>query len=168
MNIIYCKIFNIDTLDTGAYDGLSGGDMYYRATDEKISYKYSIYRCAQMYVSYIKYCENKSGLNGFEAMKQMFHWFQDQKLTTGSNSRIKRFMIFNGKLEEFTGQNVGEYMTKNYRKSDWYVTVLTNAESGAIERKNDSGEGTGTYDLDRTKIRAEIYEIIPELNTASA
>ena len=92
----------------------------------------------------------------------MFHWFQNKKLTVGSNSRFKRFTLFNQILEEFTGQNVAKFMTKNFTKNDWYATVLTNAELPAVERKN-NGEGTGMYDCERKKLPQAVLDLLPDL-----
>ena len=158
------EVFNIDTLDTGAYKGLSS-NMRYEVTDETITYTYSIYRSAQMYTAYIKYCEETDGLRGFEAMKEMFHWFQDQGLTVSSNSRIKRFVLFNQKLEEFTGKSVAEYMVetagrRTWPVNDWYATVLADSDTPCVERKNDRNEGTGVFDVKISDLAPETRELL--------
>ena len=138
----YKECFNIDTIDVGAtrrerggYQGLSA-DMKCEknAAGEVTGYTYSIYRSAQMYVSYVKYCEATEGLKGFEGLREAFHWYQDNNKTAGSyKDGAERLHTFNAKLEEFMGLNVEKYMLDNSREkignkatwgeSDWYATV---------------------------------------------
>ena len=103
-------------------------------------FTYSIYRSAQMYVSYVKYCEATKGLSGFEGLKKAFHWYQDNGKTSGSyKNGAERLHTFNAKLEEFMGKNVEEYMLENstevlgnkatWGQSDWYATIA-NQEHG--------------------------------------
>ena len=142
------KCFNIDTIDvgatrreSGAYQGLSATMKYNTDKDGNVTgFTYSIYRSAQMYVSYVKYCEATKGLSGFEGLKKAFHWYQDNGKTSGSyKNGAERLHTFNAKLEEFMGKNVEEYMLENstevlgnkatWGQSDWYATIA-NQEHG--------------------------------------
>ena len=120
------KVFNIDTIDTGGYKGLSA-DMKYRKQGDNLSYSYSIYRSAQMYTSYVKYCEAEPNLRGYEALMDTFHWFQAEGLRTSSLTPEERFNTFNAKLTEFTGQDIDEYMTSHFKKNDWLATAANAA-----------------------------------------
>ena len=120
------EIFNIDTIDTGAYHGLDRNPMNCRKVTvrgvEYYQFNYGIYRSAQMYVSFIKYCEKTEGLKGFEAMKEMFHWFQDSKIYQSANDGSGRQKLFNEKLNEFTGGDIDAFMLENYTEGDWSAT----------------------------------------------
>jgi hypothetical protein len=143
------ECYNIDTIDVGAsrryngaYQGLSA-DMRYETNSkgEVTGFTYSIYRSAQMYTSYVKYCEATEGLNGFEGLKAVFHWYQDNGKTSASygHNGAKKLHEFNAKLEEFMGLNVEKYMLENARETlgtkatwcenDWYATIA-NQEHG--------------------------------------
>lgn len=142
------KCFDINTIDVGAdrwnaggYQGLSA-TMAYNVDDngELVSFSYSIYRSAQMYVSYVKYCEKTEGLKGFEGLREAFHWYQDNGKTASSyKDGAERLHTFNAKLEEFMGLNVEKYMLDNsiekiknkgtWSEADWYATIA-NQEQG--------------------------------------
>lgn len=137
------ECFDINTLDVGAtrrengaFQGLSATMKYETDAQGNVtSFNYSIYRSAQMYVSYIKYCEKTEGLNGFEGLKKAFHWYQDNNKTSRSfKDGAERLHTFNAKLEEFMGLNVESYMLANsteklgkakatWSESDWYATI---------------------------------------------
>ena len=138
------KCFNIDTIDvgatrreSGAYQGLSATMKYNTDKDGNVTgFTYSIYRSAQMYVSYVKYCEATKGLSGFECLKKAFHWYQDNGMTSASfqHDGAKKFHTFNEKLEEYMGLNVEKYMLDNstevlgmgkatWSQNDWYATI---------------------------------------------
>ncbi len=116
------NVWNIDTIDTGGYKGLSG-NMIYGEKNGEIVYKYNIYRCAQMYTSYIKYCEETQNLKGYEAMKQTFHWFQEEGYVQNKLSGKERIELFNQKLTEFTGLDINTYMKDHFREEDWMATL---------------------------------------------
>lgn len=119
------NVWNIETIDTKGYHGLSG-NMTYRESGEEITYKYNIYRSAEMYTAYIKYCEATDGLRGYEALKDTFHWFQENKYTSASFTSGERFEKFNEKLTEYTGMDIDEFMedycNKTHSKGDWKAT----------------------------------------------
>ncbi len=114
------SVWNIETIDTKGYNGLSGS-MSYRKTGDKVTYQYNIYRCAEMYTAYIKHCEATDGLKGFEAMKQTFHWFQENGYTSSSFTGAEKIKTFNEKLTEYTGMDIDKFMTEYCKRSkaDW-------------------------------------------------
>ena len=146
------ECFNIDNIDVGkgklkgGYQGLSANMKYVEKDGEVVSYTYSIYRSAQMYVSYIKYCEATEGLSGFEGLKKAFHWYQDNGKNSASygHDGAKKFHEFNAKLEEFMGLNVEKYMLENARETlgskatwieaDWYATKANQEHRDKIDK----------------------------------
>lgn len=141
------QIYNIDTIDTGAYKGLSA-PMTYRKYEKDgkmlTRYTYSIYRSAQMYTSYVKYCEETEGCSGYEGLKRAFHWFQDENLRVNSHVRADRFALFNQKLTEFCGADIDAYMLSHFNKNDWNATIA-NASDKGVQQTDNNGKPNGTW-----------------------
>lgn len=122
------NIWNIDTIDKKGYKGLAGSGMTYLEKGEELSYTYSIYYSAMMYTSYIKHCEATEGLEGYEALKKAFHWFQENNKVQNDYTGEERFNKFNELLSEYTGLDINEFMTTTYRPSNWKATAANAAE----------------------------------------
>ena len=121
------NIWNIDTIDTKGYKGLAGSGMSYFERGEELSYTYSIYYSAMMYTSYIKHCEATEGLEGYEARKKTFHWFQENNKVQSDYTGDEQFNKFNELLSEYTGLDINEFMTTTYRPANWKATAANAA-----------------------------------------
>ena len=80
-----------------------------------------------MYTAYIKHCEATEGLEGYEALKKTFHWFQENNKVQSDYTGEERFNKFNELLSEYTGLDINEFMTTTYRPANWKATAANAA-----------------------------------------